>query len=46
MRSRAQQWRLATVLLGLFGSLAHAAHFPIRTPRSPSTSALPTWLGA
>jgi len=35
MRSRAQQWGLATVLLGLFGSLAHAAQFPYENPSLP-----------
>ena len=35
MRSRAQQWGLATVLLGLCGSLAHAAEFPYQNPSLP-----------
>src|SRR5216683_7596864 len=35
MRSRSQQWGLATVLLGLFGSLANAAQFPYQNPSLP-----------
>jgi beta-glucosidase len=35
MRNRAQPWGLATVLLGLFGTLAHAAEFPYQNPSLP-----------
>src|ERR1700688_1998182 len=35
MRSRAQRWGLAAVLLGLFGSLANAAQFPYQNPSLP-----------
>src|SRR5216683_3269399 len=35
MRSRSQQWGLATVLLGLFGSLANAAQFPYQNTSLP-----------
>jgi len=35
MRSCAQQWGLATLLLGLFGSLANAAQFPYQNTSLP-----------
>src|SRR5271168_2730605 len=35
MRSRAQRWGLATVLLALLGSLANAAQFPYQNPSLP-----------
>ncbi|MGB8536408.1 MAG: glycoside hydrolase family 3 C-terminal domain-containing protein [Acidobacteriaceae bacterium] len=35
MRSRAQQWLLLTVLLGLCASLANAAQFPYQNPSLP-----------
>src|ERR1700674_1227831 len=35
MRSRAQRWGLAAVLLGFFGSLANAAQFPYQNPSLP-----------
>ena len=35
MRKHAQQWSLATVLLGLFGSHAGAAEFPFQNPSLP-----------
>jgi beta-glucosidase len=35
MRRHAQQWSLATVLLGLFGSHAGAAEFPFQNPSLP-----------
>ena len=35
MRRHAQQWGLATVLLGLFGSHAGAAEFPFQNPSLP-----------
>ena len=35
MRSRGPQWISATVLLALFGSLAHAAQYPYQNPSLP-----------
>jgi hypothetical protein len=46
MRRQAQQWGLATVLMGLLGSHAGAVEFPFQNPSLPLEQRVSDLVGA